>query len=70
MTKPARIRLGEPHGIGTHIGSRRPDRSHEDETSSMLTAIHSDVIARVRGFHAEARRRETSTAGHHYLRET
>ena len=63
--KPARIRLGEPQGSGTHIGSRPHDRSHEDETSSMLTTIRSDALARVRGFHPEARTRETSTAEHH-----
>ena len=68
--KLARICLGEQQGIGIHIGSRSHDRSHEDETSSMLTTIRSDALARVRGFHPEARTRETSTAGHHYLRET
>jgi hypothetical protein len=31
----------------------------------MLTPILSDLIARVLGFHLEARRREASIAGHH-----
>jgi hypothetical protein len=59
LTKPARIRLGEPQGIGTHIGSRTHDRSRREEKSSMLKTIRPDLIARVRGFHLEARRRET-----------